>query len=30
VMVGHWGIELDVTPPGGREFQALVLDKAEG
>jgi hypothetical protein len=29
-MVGHWGIELDVTPPGGREFQALVLDKAEG
>jgi copper transport protein len=30
VMVGHWGIEFDVTPAGGREFQVLVLDKAEG
>jgi copper transport protein len=30
VMVGHWGLEYAVTPPGGRELDVLVLDKATG
>jgi copper transport protein len=30
VMVGHWGLEYAVTPPGSREIDVLVLDKATG
>jgi hypothetical protein len=30
VMVGHWGLDFRITPPGGREFDVLVVDKAAG
>ena len=30
VMVGHWGLTFEVTPPRGRPFQVLLVDKAEG
>ncbi len=30
VMVGHWGLNFHVTPPGGTPFDALVTDKAGG
>jgi len=30
VMVGHWGLGLDVTPPSGTPVNVLVVDKANG
>jgi copper transport protein len=30
VMVGHWGLGLDVTPPAGTPVNVLVVDKANG
>jgi copper transport protein len=31
VMVGHWGLDFSVTPPGGaKPFDVLLLDKAGG
>jgi copper transport protein len=30
VMVGHWGLSFDVTPPGSSPFSVLVVDKANG
>jgi copper transport protein len=30
VMVGHWGISYEVTPPHGTPFTVLVVDKANG
>jgi copper transport protein len=30
VMVGHWGLEFQVAPPGGRPFAVVILDKASG
>ena len=30
VMVGHWGLSFDVTPPGGQPFTVLLVDKANG
>ena len=30
VMVGHWGLDFSVAPPGGKPFEVLLLDKAEG
>jgi len=30
VMVGHWGLEFNVTPKGGTPFTALVVDHATG
>ena len=30
VMVGHWGLSFDVTPPGGAPFNVLLVDKANG
>jgi copper transport protein len=30
VMVGHWGLTFDVTPPGAQPFTALVVDHATG
>jgi copper transport protein len=30
VMVGHWGLQFEVTPPSGRPFVVTVLDKAGG
>ena len=30
VMVGRWGLGLQVTPPGGKPFSALVVDHATG
>ncbi|HJW68816.1 MAG TPA: copper resistance protein CopC [Candidatus Binatia bacterium] len=30
VMVGHWGLLFEVTPPGGRPFVVTLLDKASG
>jgi len=30
VMVGHWGLDFSVAPPGGQPFDVLLLDKAEG
>ena len=30
VMVGHWGLSFQVTPPGGKAFTALVVDRAAG
>jgi copper transport protein len=30
VMVGHWAIQFEVTPPGGRPFVVTLLDKASG
>jgi copper transport protein len=30
VMVGHWGLSFQVTPPGQRPFTVLLVDKANG
>ena len=30
VMVGHWGLVFEVTPPGGKPFVVTLLDKASG
>ena len=30
VMVGHWGLEFQIAPPGAPPFQVLLLDKAQG
>ncbi|HLM36503.1 MAG TPA: copper resistance protein CopC [Gaiellaceae bacterium] len=30
VMVGHWALQFEVTPPGGRPFVVTFLDKASG
>jgi copper transport protein len=30
VMVGHWGITLNVEPPGGRPFDVVLVDRASG
>jgi copper transport protein len=30
VMVGHWGLSFDVSPPGGQPFTALIEDHATG
>jgi copper transport protein len=30
VMVGHWAIQFEVTPPGGQPFVVTLLDKVSG
>jgi copper transport protein len=30
VMVGHWGLSFNVTPPGGTPFDVLLVDRANG
>jgi hypothetical protein len=30
VMVGRWGVRYEITPPGGRPFDVVLLDRAEG
>jgi copper transport protein len=30
VMVGHWGVTFEVTPPGGSPFDVLLVDHATG
>ena len=30
VMVGHWAIQFEVTPPGQQPFVVTLLDKASG
>jgi hypothetical protein len=30
VMVGHWGLDFTITPPGQKSFDVLILDRAEG
>jgi copper transport protein len=30
VMVGHWGVDVDVTPRGGQPFDVTVLDRPGG
>lgn len=30
VMVGHWGLSLDITPPGKTPFTVLFVDRANG
>jgi copper transport protein len=30
VMVGHWGLSFEVTPPGGRPFTVVIEDVAQG
>jgi copper transport protein len=30
VMVGHWGLQFEVSPPGGKPFTVTLLDKASG
>jgi copper transport protein len=30
VMVGHWGLDFEITPPGRSPFNVLLLDKASG
>jgi copper transport protein len=30
VMVGHWGLQFEVTPPGGQPFVVTLIDKAGG
>jgi copper transport protein len=30
VMVGHWGISLQVTPRAGKPFSAVLVDRADG
>jgi copper transport protein len=30
VMVGHWGLSFQVTPPGGKPFTVLVVDRTAG
>jgi hypothetical protein len=29
-MVGHWGLDFNVRPPGGTPFDVLLVDKANG
>ena len=29
-MVGHWGLEFDVTPQGGEPFNAFIVDRVAG
>jgi copper transport protein len=30
VMVGHWGLSFEITPPGGEPFTVLLVDRATG
>jgi len=30
VMVGHWGLSFNVTPPRGTAFNVLLVDRANG
>jgi copper transport protein len=30
VMAGHWGLDFEVTPPGGTPFNVIVVDRAGG
>jgi copper transport protein len=30
VMVGHWAVTFEVTPPGGSPFEILLVDRASG
>jgi copper transport protein len=30
VMVGHWALQFEVTPPGGKPFVVTLLDRASG
>jgi copper transport protein len=30
VMVGHWGLSFEITPPGGQPFTVILVDKAGG
>jgi len=30
VMVGHWGITLNIEPPGGEPFDVVIVDRANG
>ena len=30
VMVGHWGLGLQIAPPGGKPFSTIVVDHATG
>jgi len=30
VMVGRWGVRYEITPPDGRPFDVVLLDRAEG
>jgi copper transport protein len=30
VMVGHWGLSFDITPPGKSPFTVLFVDRANG
>jgi copper transport protein len=30
VMVGHWGLDFEIRPPGGKPFDVLILDHAAG
>jgi copper transport protein len=30
VMVGHWGVTFEITPPGEQPFRVTFIDKAEG
>ena len=30
VMVGHWALQFEVTPPGSKPFVVTLLDKASG
>jgi copper transport protein len=30
VMVGHWGLSFDITPPGAQPFSVLLVDRATG
>jgi copper transport protein len=30
VMVGHWGISFEITPPGAPPFEVMLLDRASG
>jgi hypothetical protein len=29
-MVGHWGITSHVEPPGGKPFDVVLVDRANG
>jgi len=30
VMVGHWGVDFEITPPGESPFDVLFVDHATG
>jgi hypothetical protein len=30
VMVGHWGLGFEITPPGSQPFVVTLVDKASG